>query len=279
MNIDIEKIIVHPGRYQADEVLGVAEMRIISPHLQSVPVVRIRPTEAELNNPRVLVIDCGERYQPELNNFDHHQDLGLFCSARLIWEHFYPEDTDIQLRIKKIIDQTFLRSIDRHDRGSVFGGGNSISSVISSMNELGVAFDKVLEFAELSLRSLIAKQQKVLPVRLFWFSGKTFGGSRRLKVFPEYCKSAIQADLIKYAGETKKALYLLWPVSEDGKYILRTVYEDQVIPEHRKQIALDSVSAVYNTKQDALEHALELAAKKFDKDRYRQKKYGKKAVA
>lgn len=278
MNLDIRKIIVHPGRYQADEVLGVVEMKIIFPQLLDVPVVRSRPTDEELNDPSVLVIDCGERYQPELNNFDHHQDTELSCSARLLWEYFYPEETEVQLHTKRIMDATFFRSIDRHDRGRAFGGGNSISSVISSMNESGVDFNQAINFADIALRSLIAKQQKVLPVRLFWFSGKTFGGSRRLKVFPEYCKNAIQQDLIKYASETKKALFLLWPVSDDGKYLLRKVHEDQIIPKNKKQIALDEVSAVYKNKQDALEHALELAAKKFEKDDYRHRKYGKKLV-
>ncbi|MDQ5930843.1 MAG: hypothetical protein QG674_7 [Patescibacteria group bacterium] len=278
MNIDIKKIIVHPGRYQADEILAAATMKIIFPQLKNVPVIRERPSEEDLNDSRVLVIDCGERYQPHLNNYDHHQDKELSCSSRLLWEHFYPEANELQSHIKRVMDATFFRSIDRHDRGRVFGGGNSISSVISSMNEMGVTFSEAYSFADLALRALIAKHQKIVPVRLYWFSGKTFGGSRRLRVFPEYCKSAIEKDLIKYAFETKKALYLLWPVSEDGKYILKTVHEDQTIPQNKKQIALDKVSAVYKNKQDALEHALELAAKKFEKDKYRETKYGRKAV-
>lgn len=278
MNLYIKKIVVHPGRYQADEVLGVVEMKIIFPHLKDIPVIRTRPTEEDLNDPGVLVIDCGERYQPELNNFDHHQNKELSCSARLLWEYFYPEETEIQSHLKRVMDATFFRSIDRHDRGRVFGGANSISSVISSMNEAGVDFNDAYNFADIALRALIAKQQKILPVRLYWFTGKTFGGSRRLRVFPEYCKNAIEKDLIKYAFDTKKALYLLWPVSEDGKHILKTVHQDQVIPQNKKQIALDEVSAVYNNKQDALEHALELAAIKFEKDKYREIKYGRKAV-
>ncbi|MCC7436380.1 MYG1 family protein [Candidatus Nomurabacteria bacterium] len=279
MNLNINKIIVHPGRYQADEILGVAEIKIIFPALKNLPVIRTRPTEEDLSNPKTLVIDCGERYQPGLNNFDHHQDKELYCSSRLLWEHFFPEDTELQMHLKRAMDATFFRSVDRHDRGRVFGGGNSISSAISSMNEAGVDFDKAYEFAYLALNSLIERQKKVLPVRMFWLSGKTFGGSRRLRVFSQYCKNAIQSDLIKYAGDTKKALYLLWPVSDDGKYILRTVFEDQVIPQNKKQLALDTVSAVYKNKGDALEHALELAALKFEKDRKKERLYGKKAVA
>ena len=179
---------------------------------------------------------------------------------------------------KKGIDATLLRSIDRHDRGVAFGGGNSISSVISSMNELGTPFEQALLFADIAFRALLARQEKVVPVRLFWFSGTTFGGSRRLKVFPRYCPSAIREDLIKYASETKKALYLLWPVSDDGKYLLRTVFNEQVLPKDKRQLALDSVSAVYKNKQDAIGHALEIAARKFEKDRYRESKYGKRAV-
>ena len=31
------------------------------------------PTESELNDPNVVVIDIGERHEPHLSNFDHHQ--------------------------------------------------------------------------------------------------------------------------------------------------------------------------------------------------------------
>ena len=38
------------------------------------PVVERRnPTEEELNDADVVVLDVGEKHQPELSNFDHHQ--------------------------------------------------------------------------------------------------------------------------------------------------------------------------------------------------------------
>ena len=36
-------------------------------------VERRNPTEEELNDADVVVLDVGEKHQPELSNFDHHQ--------------------------------------------------------------------------------------------------------------------------------------------------------------------------------------------------------------
>jgi hypothetical protein len=56
---------------------------------------RREPTEAELEDPEVLVLDVGGRHEPEKNNYDHHQfprehepecALTLYCRARGLHE-------------------------------------------------------------------------------------------------------------------------------------------------------------------------------------------------
>lgn len=267
--MDIKKIIVHPKMFHPDDIVGLAFLFFQFPHLRNVKLVRAVPYLDELSDPRVLVIDTGERYQPELNNFDHHQDKTLPCASTLLWRHFYPEETEQDKQIKRVMDVLFFRSIDRHDRGIAFAGGNSIGEAISAMNFLPDGFNVALQYAEVTLRAFIAKQKEVLPVRNFWHKGNSFGGSRRLRLFDEYLPVSIRDKVIRYAEGRKKALFLLWPVSDDGKmYMLRTVNVGQSIPVDKRQIDFDGVSAVYASKKDALSHALELAARKFEKDRY-----------
>lgn len=66
----IKTIIVHPGLAHRDDILAVAVALAIE---GKCPVTRRLPTEEELNSPFHLVLDVGERHEPELNNFDHHQ--------------------------------------------------------------------------------------------------------------------------------------------------------------------------------------------------------------
>lgn len=66
----IEYTITHSGRAHRDDLFAAA---LAVYHHGMHKVFRRDPTEAELNNPDVLVLDVGRRYEPELNNFDHHQ--------------------------------------------------------------------------------------------------------------------------------------------------------------------------------------------------------------
>lgn len=45
------------------------------------------PTE-HLNNPEICVVDVGGEFNPEKNNFDHHQDSNLPCSLLMILSWF-----------------------------------------------------------------------------------------------------------------------------------------------------------------------------------------------
>lgn len=97
-------IITHPGGAHKDDFLACSLM--VAEH--GVPVVRREPSEDELNNPRVCVIDVGGRHEPEKNNFDHHQfpreqqptcalslvlrALGMYEEARLFCDWLEPAE-------------------------------------------------------------------------------------------------------------------------------------------------------------------------------------------
>jgi hypothetical protein len=85
----VGKIVVHPGGGHRDDFLFVCfVLAMCKEHQGVVPSVHRRdPTEEELRNPYVVVGDVGERHEPELSNFDHHQfdrDHAPTCALTLL---------------------------------------------------------------------------------------------------------------------------------------------------------------------------------------------------
>ena len=71
---NVTKIITHSGHAHRDDFLSVCFVLAMCSEHQNMPsVYRRDPTESELNDPNVVVIDIGERHEPHLSNFDHHQ--------------------------------------------------------------------------------------------------------------------------------------------------------------------------------------------------------------
>ena len=70
------KIITHAGKAHLDDLMACA---IAISHLRiwddstDIEIERRDPTDAELENREVLILDVGGRYEPTNGNFDHHQ--------------------------------------------------------------------------------------------------------------------------------------------------------------------------------------------------------------
>jgi hypothetical protein len=83
----IEHIVTHGGRAHRDDFYAVG----LAAFLFGIrPVFRREPTERELDDPGVMVIDVGCRHEPDLMNFDHHQmNPGVReCALSLAARHF-----------------------------------------------------------------------------------------------------------------------------------------------------------------------------------------------
>lgn len=81
-----ETILTHPGGAHNDEFLACSVLLAGHP----VAIVRREPTEADLADPQRCVVDVGQRHEPELNNFDHHQlpkDHPPTCALSLVLQH------------------------------------------------------------------------------------------------------------------------------------------------------------------------------------------------
>lgn len=82
------KIIIHPGQAHFDELLAAGLVLVHlsknRPLLRRVPILRREPTPEELADKDVWVLDVGMKLEPELHNFDHHQDRSLPAAFRLV---------------------------------------------------------------------------------------------------------------------------------------------------------------------------------------------------
>lgn len=77
------EILTHPGSSHKDEFLACS--LLVAVH--EAPIVRREPTQNDLDNPRIAVVDVGGFHQPEMGNFDHHQfpkDHPPTCSLSLV---------------------------------------------------------------------------------------------------------------------------------------------------------------------------------------------------
>jgi len=100
----IDTIVTHPGGAHKDEFLACSVMAA----LHGVPIFRREPTDADLADPDVCVIDVGGEHDATKHNFDHHQlpresvpvcalslvlqSLGLYEDARFAFEWMEPTE-------------------------------------------------------------------------------------------------------------------------------------------------------------------------------------------
>lgn len=79
-------IVTHPGSSHKDEFLACCVLLSVNP----APIERREPTEADLEDPTVAVVDVGGEHRPEIGNFDHHQfprDHEPLCSLSLVLQY------------------------------------------------------------------------------------------------------------------------------------------------------------------------------------------------
>ena len=79
-------IVTHPGTAHFDEVTAIS-LIVAANNKTEFRIERREPTQIELNNPEIWVVDIGNRYEPEKLNFDHHQSLDCPASFVLIAKH------------------------------------------------------------------------------------------------------------------------------------------------------------------------------------------------
>ena len=63
---------------------GSKAVKISENTLEHMPSAGIREL---INSQKIFLIDTGNNFNPELKNYDHHHDLTLYCSLKLVLIH------------------------------------------------------------------------------------------------------------------------------------------------------------------------------------------------
>ncbi len=71
MNKNIKLIISHPGKTHRDDFLAIGLIQSICGKV--IKVERRNPTQEELDDPDIAVVDFGGRHDPKTSCYDHHQ--------------------------------------------------------------------------------------------------------------------------------------------------------------------------------------------------------------
>jgi hypothetical protein len=79
-------IITHPGSAHFDDVTAVSLILAVYADMEF-EIERRQPTESELENPDIWVVDVGNRYEPGKHNFDHHQSVDSPAGFVLVAEY------------------------------------------------------------------------------------------------------------------------------------------------------------------------------------------------
>ena len=109
------KIISHLNPRHMDDFLAIAILKtkytdaeIDFVHPQSVP-------NSYLEDPEIILVDVGGNYNPQLKNYDHHQDLNLPSSIVLVLK----DEFEGILNLTKILSSQTINFIDTTDRFGV----------------------------------------------------------------------------------------------------------------------------------------------------------------
>lgn len=161
------KIITHAGTHHADEVLAIATIFNFAGEL---PVERKNKAEnQDFENPKVLVLDIGNRLDPGKGNFDHHQDGNIPATNMLVLNHFCNDE-----KLKSALRKQLFSSVDAIDRGisperpvTDFKIPD-FNSIIRSLNNVDNGFDKALKISRLVLSAAIATAQKSIRSEETW---------------------------------------------------------------------------------------------------------------
>jgi hypothetical protein len=241
----IKGIITHNGAFHADEICAIALYQIFVS--DCVPIGRKKVSEEEINNPEIMVIDCGGVYDLKKSNLDHHQDSDLNASniLMLLWlsENNYISHEMFMLLWKKLMPISDIHT----GNTKIDESGLSLNSLIRDFD----SFYEALAFMRDILKRIIKTCEKVIIDR------------QKIAQLPRIGSLAINdtQDLLLDWKNDFGIKLMISQNREAGKYSLTSYNSDLLnIPMDDRQSFRHNSGffAVYNSLDDAKNHAFDL---------------------
>ncbi|MCB0541893.1 MAG: MYG1 family protein [Saprospiraceae bacterium] len=167
----MKKIVTHAGTFHADELCAIATLRLLYP---GIPVERTyTPTPEDFSDPQVFVLDIGRRLDPELSNFDHHQDPQLPATNLLVLDLVYAASPNVDQRVIALVEKHFYKYISDVDCGHIVEADDApptINGIIRACNNLdpALAFDTALEIMERAVAAQFATARQRVESEDTW---------------------------------------------------------------------------------------------------------------
>lgn len=173
-----KKVVTHGGVFHADETLAIYTLRKLGVITSDMSIERtFNVSSDDLANHSVLVLDIGKSYNPELGNFDHHQDTNLSATNVLVLEHFCSDS-----KLVNVLREQFYNAVSDIDRGITKSTSASFSQIISNVNMAGEnSFDVALILVEKVLHHVwhVAEESVRLEAKYF---GLPLIGNEKIRV-------------------------------------------------------------------------------------------------
>ena len=249
MTASYKKIVTHAGQFHADEVLTIAFLRLLG---CSAPIERTyAPIADDFADPLVVVLDVGQRYEPQLGNFDHHQDGNLEATNVLVLTHFAPK---IGGRITDELSRRLFARVSAVDRGAVvFNDATPLpefNTLIRAFNNVADGFDRAV---------LVATE--ILEAQ-FIMAGKAITDVDRWNALDKQGGIAVQQDTDVILGWKERAkaegvFLLVCPNLRGGYSVISRDSNELIIPATEIQTFrhASGFMATYPTVDDAIAHA------------------------
>jgi len=136
------KVITHAGQHHADEVLTIALLkRFFNVTIERKFVV----TDEEMNSVNTYVLDVGRKFEPQLNNYDHHHNAELPATNILVLDSLaYELDMEGRVDVADILYRIrpFFLRVSEIDKGTP-----SLPTEFNTMIRDIDTFEDALEFA------------------------------------------------------------------------------------------------------------------------------------
>lgn len=197
MKKELITVYTHDGIFHADEVITIA---LLDYTYTIDDVIRTRDKNVlkhAMNNPKAFVIDVGEDYNPDMRNFDHHQDLQVDATNVLVLMYLENESF-ISNELFNALTPMFLaisawdkNAHDVHSRfeNSIWKDSSNISILIAEFNRDPksnyVAFQNAAYFAARILHN------RINSIEMEFKAEETYNNRKALNsavvIFDAYC--------------------------------------------------------------------------------------------
>ena len=146
----IKKLLTHDGVFHADEIFAIALIKCVFSSV-IIKVERTRDiTTDDMEDPEIWVLDQGKVYNPELHNFDHHQEKELESTNVLVLEYLKEQKYLIEGLYERLIwPFESISEIDRNGSESL-GLDNvfHVNALIRALNSSGDTIDPSVRFED-----------------------------------------------------------------------------------------------------------------------------------